>query len=74
VLWEKISVLKYAAHSLPSPLSLSTTLGRIIRLTQEVIDYREWIIKKWGGRQLARTESRGERLLTHHYMHCHSPY
>ncbi|TNN66956.1 Non-canonical poly(A) RNA polymerase PAPD7 [Liparis tanakae] len=27
-----------------------TTLGRIIRLTQEVIDYREWIIKKWGGR------------------------
>ncbi|XP_056267844.1 terminal nucleotidyltransferase 4A isoform X2 [Pseudoliparis swirei] len=27
-----------------------STLGRIIRLTQEVIDYREWIIKKWGGR------------------------
>uniref|UniRef100_A0A3B5KT33 Terminal nucleotidyltransferase 4A n=1 Tax=Xiphophorus couchianus TaxID=32473 RepID=A0A3B5KT33_9TELE len=25
------------------------TLGRIIRLTQEVIEYREWIIKKWGG-------------------------
>uniref|UniRef100_A0A3B4Z7D3 Terminal nucleotidyltransferase 4A n=1 Tax=Stegastes partitus TaxID=144197 RepID=A0A3B4Z7D3_9TELE len=34
------------------------TLGRIIRLTQEVIDYREWIIKKWGGRDLARTDNR----------------
>lgn len=36
-----------------------STLGRIIRLTQEVIDYREWIIKKWGGRDLARTDNRG---------------
>uniref|UniRef100_A0A3B4WLL2 Terminal nucleotidyltransferase 4A n=1 Tax=Seriola lalandi dorsalis TaxID=1841481 RepID=A0A3B4WLL2_SERLL len=34
------------------------TLGRIIRLTQEVIDYREWIIKKWGGRDLTRTDNR----------------
>lgn len=36
-----------------------STLGRIIRLTQEVMDYREWIIKKWGGRDLARTDDRG---------------
>lgn len=36
-----------------------STLGRIIRLTQEVIDYREWIIKKWGGRDVARTDNRG---------------
>lgn len=28
-------------------------------MTQEVIDYREWIIKKWGGRDLARTDNRG---------------
>lgn len=41
---------------LPPP----STLGRIIRLTQEVIDYREWIIKKWGGRDVARTDNRGE--------------
>uniref|UniRef100_UPI00398E6583 terminal nucleotidyltransferase 4A isoform X4 n=1 Tax=Pristiophorus japonicus TaxID=55135 RepID=UPI00398E6583 len=25
-----------------------STLGRIIKVTQEVIDYREWIRKKWG--------------------------
>uniref|UniRef100_A0A8C4ZI88 Terminal nucleotidyltransferase 4A n=1 Tax=Gadus morhua TaxID=8049 RepID=A0A8C4ZI88_GADMO len=55
------------SHAVP-PLARSypnkdcgSTLGRILRLTQEVIDYREWIIKKWGGRQLARTESRGEK-------------
>uniref|UniRef100_A0A3Q0S2E3 Terminal nucleotidyltransferase 4A n=1 Tax=Amphilophus citrinellus TaxID=61819 RepID=A0A3Q0S2E3_AMPCI len=34
------------------------TLGRIIRLTKEVIDYREWIIKKWGGRDLVRMDNR----------------
>ncbi|KAM9738212.1 terminal nucleotidyltransferase 4A [Menidia menidia] len=35
-----------------------STLGRIIRLTQEVIDYRKWIIKKWGGRDSTRTDNR----------------
>ncbi|KAM4630040.1 terminal nucleotidyltransferase 4A [Polymixia lowei] len=45
------------ARSYPNKDSEST-LGRIIRLTQEVIDYREWIIKKWGGRHLVQTESR----------------
>lgn len=45
------------ARSYPNKDSEST-LGRIIRLTQEVIDYREWIIKKWGGRDPARTDSR----------------
>ncbi|XP_077599162.1 terminal nucleotidyltransferase 4A isoform X1 [Stigmatopora nigra] len=44
------------ARSYPNKDSEST-LGRIIRLTQEVIDYREWIIKKWGGRDLARTDN-----------------
>ncbi|KAL6100179.1 tent4a [Pungitius sinensis] len=45
------------ARSYPNKDSEST-LGRIIRLTQEVIDYREWIIKKWGGRELARSDNR----------------
>ncbi|XP_029920312.1 terminal nucleotidyltransferase 4A isoform X2 [Myripristis murdjan] len=44
------------ARSYPNKDSEST-LGRIIRLTQEVIDYREWIIKKWGGKHLAQTEN-----------------
>uniref|UniRef100_H3BZY2 Terminal nucleotidyltransferase 4A n=1 Tax=Tetraodon nigroviridis TaxID=99883 RepID=H3BZY2_TETNG len=39
------------ARSYPNKDSEST-LGRIIRLTQEVIEYREWIIKKWGGRDV----------------------
>lgn len=53
---------QYKSGTLLQPLSLSlprSTLGRIIRLTQEVIDYREWIIKKWGGRDLSRTDNRG---------------
>uniref|UniRef100_A0A8C6S7N7 Terminal nucleotidyltransferase 4A n=1 Tax=Neogobius melanostomus TaxID=47308 RepID=A0A8C6S7N7_9GOBI len=47
------------ARSYPNKDSEST-LGRIIRLTQEVIDYREWIIKKWGGRDLSQTDNRGK--------------
>ena len=58
---------------LPSTASLAllctnSTLGRIIKVTQEVIDYREWIIKKWGGRHQARMESRGNAPHTH--THC----
>ncbi|GAA6089973.1 terminal nucleotidyltransferase 4A-like isoform X2 [Tachysurus ichikawai] len=30
-----------------------STLSRILRLTQEVINYREWIIQKWGDRHNA---------------------
>ncbi|KAJ0003192.1 hypothetical protein NQD34_008290 [Periophthalmus magnuspinnatus] len=52
------------ARSYPNKDSEST-LGRIIRLTQEVIDYREWIIKKWGGRDLSRTESRAASVSEH---------
>ncbi|XP_043117889.1 terminal nucleotidyltransferase 4A-like [Puntigrus tetrazona] len=44
-----------------SPLSRSypnrnmeSTLGRIIKVTQEVIDYREWIIQQWGNRHNVR--------------------
>ncbi|KAM9489066.1 terminal nucleotidyltransferase 4A-like isoform 2-T2 [Clarias gariepinus] len=31
-----------------------STLSRILKLTQEVINYREWIIQKWGDRHNAR--------------------
>ncbi|XP_063042150.1 terminal nucleotidyltransferase 4A isoform X2 [Engraulis encrasicolus] len=37
------------ARSYPNK-DTDSTLGRIIRVTQEVIDYREWIVHKWGGR------------------------
>ncbi|KAI7799276.1 terminal nucleotidyltransferase 4A [Triplophysa rosa] len=43
------------ARSYPNKDS-DSTLGRIIKVTQEVIDYREWIIKKWGGRHNSRME------------------
>ncbi|XP_041931713.1 terminal nucleotidyltransferase 4A isoform X1 [Alosa sapidissima] len=37
------------ARSYPNK-DIDSTLGRIIKVTQEVIDYREWIFQKWGGR------------------------
>uniref|UniRef100_A0A8C9K2I9 Terminal nucleotidyltransferase 4A n=1 Tax=Panthera tigris altaica TaxID=74533 RepID=A0A8C9K2I9_PANTA len=37
------------ARSYPNRDSEST-LGRIIKVTQEVIDYRRWIKEKWGGK------------------------
>ncbi|XP_067268461.1 terminal nucleotidyltransferase 4A isoform X3 [Chanodichthys erythropterus] len=43
------------ARSYPNKDS-DSTLGRIIKVTKEVIDYREWIIKKWGGRHNSRME------------------
>lgn len=48
------------ARSYPNKDSEST-LGTIIRLTQEVIDYREWIIKKWGGRDLSQADNRAQQ-------------
>ncbi|XP_023668638.2 terminal nucleotidyltransferase 4A-like [Paramormyrops kingsleyae] len=44
------------AHSYPNKDS-DSTLGRIIKVTQEVIDYREWIIKKWGGKNHVHLDS-----------------
>ncbi|XP_073703936.1 terminal nucleotidyltransferase 4A-like [Garra rufa] len=34
--------------------NMESTLGRIIKVTQEVIDYREWIIRQWEIRHNAR--------------------
>lgn len=45
------------AQSYPNK-DCESTLGRIIRLTQEVIDYRDWIIQKWGGRDTTRMDNR----------------
>uniref|UniRef100_A0A3Q2TIX9 Terminal nucleotidyltransferase 4A n=1 Tax=Fundulus heteroclitus TaxID=8078 RepID=A0A3Q2TIX9_FUNHE len=47
------TVLSHAVMPLASSYpnkDCESTLGRIIRLTQEVIEYREWIIKRWGGK------------------------
>ncbi|TSK28254.1 Non-canonical poly(A) RNA polymerase PAPD7 [Bagarius yarrelli] len=41
------------ANSYPNKDS-DSTLGRIIKVTQEVIDYRKWIVNKWGSRQPER--------------------
>ncbi|XP_064876444.1 terminal nucleotidyltransferase 4A isoform X3 [Oncorhynchus nerka] len=49
------------ARSYPNK-DIDSALGRIIKVTQEVIDYREWIMTKWGGRHLARMESQGSHL------------
>ncbi|KAK1880630.1 Terminal nucleotidyltransferase 4A [Dissostichus eleginoides] len=45
------------ARSYPNKDSESN-MGRIIRVTQEVIDYREWTSNKWGGRDLVPTDNR----------------
>ncbi|KAM9434454.1 terminal nucleotidyltransferase 4A isoform 2-T2 [Clarias gariepinus] len=42
------------ANSYPNK-DTDSTLGRIIKVTQEVIDYREWIASKWGSKQTERT-------------------
>ncbi|XP_026886223.2 terminal nucleotidyltransferase 4A [Electrophorus electricus] len=46
------------ANSYPNKDS-DSTLGRIIKVTQEVIAYRDWIAQKWGGKQLSRVERNG---------------
>lgn len=40
-----------------------STLVRIIRVSPEVLAYREWTIKKWGAKQCAKLENQGEFLL-----------
>lgn len=42
----------------PPPLCYST-LGRIIKVSPEVLAYREWTIKKWGAKQYAKLENHG---------------
>ncbi|XP_016386819.1 non-canonical poly(A) RNA polymerase PAPD7-like isoform X2 [Sinocyclocheilus rhinocerous] len=50
-------VLSHAVYPLSCSYpnrNMESTLGRIIKVTQEVIDYREWIIQQWGNRHNAR--------------------
>ncbi|KAM4632667.1 terminal nucleotidyltransferase 4A-like [Polymixia lowei] len=49
-----------------SPLSCAypnkeydSTLGRIIKVSPEVLSYRDWTIKKWGANQYAKLENHG---------------
>ncbi|XP_023684762.1 terminal nucleotidyltransferase 4A isoform X1 [Paramormyrops kingsleyae] len=43
------------ARSYPNRDS-DSTLGRIIKVTQEVMDYRDWISMKWGSERSARVD------------------
>lgn len=36
-----------------------STLGRIIKVSPEVLAYRDWTIKKWGAKQYAKLENHG---------------
>lgn len=36
-----------------------STLGRILKVSPEVLAYRAWTIKKWGAKQYAKLESHG---------------
>uniref|UniRef100_A0A3B3QSG7 Terminal nucleotidyltransferase 4A n=1 Tax=Paramormyrops kingsleyae TaxID=1676925 RepID=A0A3B3QSG7_9TELE len=47
------------ARSYPNRDS-DSTLGRIIKVTQEVMDYRDWISMKWGSERSARVDGTGE--------------
>uniref|UniRef100_A0A674DPU7 Terminal nucleotidyltransferase 4A n=1 Tax=Salmo trutta TaxID=8032 RepID=A0A674DPU7_SALTR len=57
------------ARSYPNK-DIDSSLGRIIKVTQEVIDYREWILTKWGGRHLARMESQGKSSVCNLCVPC----
>ncbi|GAB5567385.1 terminal nucleotidyltransferase 4A isoform X2 [Prionailurus iriomotensis] len=45
-----LGVSALAASAGDNAMSDLRTLGRIIKVTQEVIDYRRWIKEKWGGK------------------------
>uniref|UniRef100_A0A1A8RY76 Terminal nucleotidyltransferase 4A n=1 Tax=Nothobranchius rachovii TaxID=451742 RepID=A0A1A8RY76_9TELE len=40
-----------------------STLGRIIKVSPEVLAYREWTIKKWGAKQCAKLENQNVKTL-----------
>lgn len=40
-----------------------STLGRIVKVSPEVLAYREWIIKTWGAKQSAKLENNGKSVL-----------
>uniref|UniRef100_A0A3B5QCF2 Terminal nucleotidyltransferase 4A n=1 Tax=Xiphophorus maculatus TaxID=8083 RepID=A0A3B5QCF2_XIPMA len=42
-----------------------STLGRIVKVSPEVLSYREWIIKKWGTKRCAKLENNGKSVFLH---------
>ncbi|XP_055965013.1 LOW QUALITY PROTEIN: terminal nucleotidyltransferase 4A [Sorex fumeus] len=59
------------ARSYPNRDSEST-LGRIIKVTQEVIDYRQWIKEKWGSRVHAGPDLDTRIKIKERGSPCHS--
>ncbi|XP_074801168.1 terminal nucleotidyltransferase 4A isoform X2 [Natator depressus] len=57
------------ARSYPNRDSEST-LGRIIKVTQEVIDYRAWIKKTWGGKSSLSPDIDNRMKIREHIMPC----
>ncbi|KAM6968158.1 terminal nucleotidyltransferase 4A-like [Aplochiton taeniatus] len=48
--------LTHGVSRLYSNKDSDSSLGRIIKVSQEVLDYREWIIKKWGDKHYNKLE------------------
>uniref|UniRef100_A0A8C0J813 Terminal nucleotidyltransferase 4A n=1 Tax=Chelonoidis abingdonii TaxID=106734 RepID=A0A8C0J813_CHEAB len=57
------------ARSYPNRDSEST-LGRIIKVTQEVIDYRAWIKKTWGGKSSLSPDIDNRMKVREHITQC----
>uniref|UniRef100_A0A8C4VKA0 Terminal nucleotidyltransferase 4A n=1 Tax=Gopherus evgoodei TaxID=1825980 RepID=A0A8C4VKA0_9SAUR len=57
------------ARSYPNRDSEST-LGRIIKVTQEVIDYRAWIKKTWGGKSSLSSDIDNRMKVREHITAC----
>ncbi|XP_067385685.1 terminal nucleotidyltransferase 4A isoform X3 [Emydura macquarii macquarii] len=57
------------ARSYPNRDSEST-LGRIIKVTQEVIDFRAWIKKKWGGKSSLSSDMDNRMKVREQIMPC----
>ncbi|TKS81809.1 Non-canonical poly(A) RNA polymerase PAPD7 [Collichthys lucidus] len=47
-----------------------STLGRIIKVSPEVLAYRDWTIKKWGAKQYAKLENHGNFVATSNVETC----
>ncbi|CAL8248580.1 unnamed protein product [Lota lota] len=50
--------VSFLARAYPNK-EYDSTLGRIIKVSPEVLAYRDWTIKKWGAKQYAKLESHG---------------
>uniref|UniRef100_A0A671XTJ6 Terminal nucleotidyltransferase 4A n=1 Tax=Sparus aurata TaxID=8175 RepID=A0A671XTJ6_SPAAU len=53
-------VLSHGVSPLARAYPNKDTLGRIIKVSPEVLAYRDWTIKKWGAKQYAKLENQGK--------------